>query len=107
MTKVERIKILGTKYISYRAYEPSTLTGAHSTLTTINDEWYGEIASRRLPAELDTLPMYSSTRLQAVRSWQKEQYEEGYAAIYAAYPHLQGIPHHKDMGEISSLEYGE
>jgi len=64
----------GDGYYVADAWEPTSgPMGGHSTITTFDGVWYGQIGTRRLPADLDALPAYSDERSQAVRAWMAEE----------------------------------
>jgi hypothetical protein len=103
---VERYNIIGTRRWVYDAWEPSERNGempfSHSTIRTVDGRWMGRIGTRRLPAELEALPAYSSERARAVGAFHEAQYEEAYAAIIAAFPAAEhGC---RSMGEIATVE---
>ena len=70
---------IGT-YRSYSAWEPGRITNTHTTITCLEEGWYGRIGTRILPAELEALPR-SDDRTIRVHSWQEDQYMEAYIAI--------------------------
>ncbi len=80
MIKVTGQRIMGTSTTVYEAYEPSSVAGNHSTITTIDGEWFGKIATRRLPAEINAMPI-GLERSAAVDAFHKARYAEAYAAI--------------------------
>lgn len=95
---VRKSRIIGTRIDVYVVWEPSALTGQHSSLTTIDGKWYGRVGTRPLPAALDALPAMSDERYNAVKRFHEEQYQEAYALIIATHPEaFYGRP---DMGEI-------
>jgi hypothetical protein len=84
--------IYGTKYTVFKVYEPTTLMGHHSAITHIDNEgWYGDIASRRLPAYLESLSAYSEERRKAVNSWREAQYMEAKELIFEMFPELNEV----------------
>ena len=82
--KVTGQRIMGTSTTVYEAYEPSSVMGnhssSHSTITMIDGEWYGKIATRRLPADINAMPI-GPERSAAVDAFHKARYAEAYAAI--------------------------
>jgi len=86
----------------YTAWEPSSYTGNHSVLTTLAvagvERVYGDVASTRIPAELDALKSMSRERETRVRAFQAAQKERAYNAILEAFPEAAGGE--RDMGEI-------
>lgn len=83
---IHKTKLLGTSRVAYSAWEPSSYTGAHGTLMTIDGRVMGKVGTNHLPAELNALPAYSNERSLAVRAWIDSQKERAYAAIVAAVP---------------------
>lgn len=93
---VKETRIIGTDTKVYEAWEPddggrtadSTLSlFGHSTITSIDGQWYGTIGSRRLPQAMDDfLPKRSQLRSDRVACWQQNQYNEAYTYIETAYP---------------------
>jgi hypothetical protein len=67
-TVVKATRIIGTDTIVYSAWESSTPTGAHATITRIDDEWFGKIGTRRPPAEVTDMPAMSDERYAAARA---------------------------------------
>jgi len=97
---VARFSVIGTKMIVYEVWEPSSLMGRHSTVRTINGEWYGRLGTKSLPYEIDQLPAGSNERLLAVGRWLDQQYEEAYRIILAAYP--EAFTGRRSMGTITT-----
>ena len=83
--KVTATHILTTPFIVYAAWEP--LAGHSASM--FDGAWYGELTARPLPPEIDALPYGSPERHAAVTAWHEDRYQESYAAILAAYPHLR------------------
>lgn len=87
-----RYNILTTTYVCYAVYEPSSLMGNHSTITSTEKHgWLGDITTRRLPPELDALPgwrpgYWPEDRIAQVTAWQREQDAEAEAIIRAIWP---------------------
>ena len=86
----------------YSAWEPGKVMGNHTSITRIDEEWYGQIGSRMLPAELEALPAYTQERLDKVQAWQEAQYTEAYHAIREEVE-VPGSARYS-MGEISWTE---
>lgn len=79
--------MLTTSFVCYKVYEPSSLFGNHSSITRHPEHGYlGDITTRRLPAELDALPVYSDERYQAVKAYHKSLEEQAEAYILQAFP---------------------
>jgi len=95
---VKRYNIITTDLWCYRAYEPSSIMGAHSTITTIDGKWYGEIGSRRLPGWMDAMPS-GDERSRVVGEYIEANYEQEYALIVRAFP--EAANGRRSMGEIS------
>lgn len=90
----------------YVAWEPSTITGPHQTITHLEGHgWVGEVASRRwrsfLPPSVQRLP--SPAFCAAVEAFTAAREAEAIAAILAAHPELHQIPHRTDCGHIVTL----
>jgi hypothetical protein len=96
---VQRYKILGTDIHVHAVWERYS---NHSTMTTINGEWYGRIGTRRLPAFMEALPAMSDERSRIVGEWHDAQYAQAYEMILRAFPEL--IPTRQSMGEIETYE---
>jgi len=101
--KVRGTRIIGTDVTVYEAYEPSSVTGPHSTITTIDGEWYGKIATRRLPDDINAIPV-GPERSAAVYAFHNQRYAEAYSAIESS-GLLNGTPHKRDYGDIEVLTY--
>ena len=82
---VQKYRIIGTNTVCYSAWEPSSYTGPHHTLTTIDGKVYGQVSTLRIPPEIDALPC-GWDRSDACARWYADQYERSYAAIVAAHP---------------------
>lgn len=95
---IQRYSILTTDILVYSAWEPSTITGRHSTITSLNNKWYGRIGSRLLPPDINKIP-FGPERLAAVEKWHKDQYQEAYSLIIEAFPEAK--TGHRDMGDIT------
>lgn len=88
---VYKASIAPTGRLVYTVYEPSSYCGPHSTLFTINDCVHGAVTSRRLPKEIDAIPVrvagkWNQARFDAIDVWRAGLREECYAAIVSAYP---------------------
>jgi hypothetical protein len=99
--KVERYRILGTRTMIYCVWEPSSPMGGHSTITTINGEWYGRVGTRRLPAWMESLKSMSDERARIVGEYHEAQYQQAYEIIRNAFPEVS-ILAHESMGELST-----
>lgn len=75
--------------------EPSSYTGPHGTVRTIDGKVYGRIGTLRSES---TLPAMSVEREREVRAHYEAEYERAYAAIVAEYP--EAADGRRDMGEI-------
>ncbi len=98
---VHKYNIIGTNLIVYNAWEPSSITGKHSTITFIDSKCYGQIGTRRMPPEIDVLPAGSEERIKAVRRNYEEQYQEAYRIIIEAFPEASAGT--RDMSDIEVL----
>ncbi|MBA7608583.1 hypothetical protein ES703_15761 [subsurface metagenome] len=96
---VKKYSVATTNLIVYEAWEPSAIMGRHTSITSIDSEWYGRIGTRYLSPELEKLPAGSEERLRAVGKWHHEQYEEAYKLIIQAFPEAEGGK--RSMGEIT------
>lgn len=97
--KVQRTEIIGGG-VTYSAWAPSSLTGNHGTISTIDGAWYGRLGTERLPADLEALPAMTEQRSTAVRAWQNTRYEAAYEAILEAFPGAFGG--RRTMGSIDA-----
>lgn len=86
VVKVRRIQIIGTGMFVYKAYEPTTLHGPHSGITSFGGEWYGDIATRTPTPELQALPAMSTERYEAIGEWYRQNRAEACAIILQAFP---------------------
>lgn len=68
--------------IVFTAWEPSTITGEHSTITTIGGVWYGQIGTNPDRATYEHLPV-GDARSQAVNAAYEAKRREAVAAIMA------------------------
>lgn len=90
----EKFNIIGTTVEITKVWEPRA---AHSTITTHDGVWYGQIGTEGLPADLDHMPC-GEARYIAVKQWQAEKYARAYALILQAFPDMSSGK--RDMGEI-------
>ena len=83
---VHRYSVAGTRgLVVYAAYEASSYFGPHSSLFTIDGQTCGTLPSRRLPTEIDALPV-GQERFDAVDAFRHANEAEAYAAIVLAFP---------------------
>lgn len=75
----------GSGRVIFGAYEASSYFGDHSSLMTIEGQTCGSIASRRIPAEIDALPV-GPVRWEALDAFRAANLREAFAAILAAFP---------------------
>lgn len=100
-------RIIGTPHVVFSCYEPARGYESHSSFLTINGQHMGRVGTRRLPPEIDALPgpyVYGvadegAARMAAVDRWHRDQYEECYRAICAAFP--EACDGRRSSGEIS------
>lgn len=94
---VKRFQIATTTTIVHQAWEPSTIRGPHSSVTTIDGSWYGRIGTDPDPGLYNHLPV-GPERSAAVKAAYAQRYAVAYAAIIACFPETaDGI---KSDGEI-------
>lgn len=91
---INRYSIAGTRSIDYAVWEfagASILDAGHSTITFIDGKLYGEVRSRRVPADIDKLPAWTRERVAAVQAWRAslETFERSLVAL--AYPEFATI----------------
>lgn len=88
---VRATRIIGTKLVVFSAWEPSAMMGKHRTITTFDgdSEWYGQIGSRPLPADIEVLKGGSPERSEALRQFRQAQQIEAFGAIRAAFPEAE------------------
>jgi hypothetical protein len=106
---VQRVRIAGTNYHVFSAWEPSSHFGKHYSITTIDGQIYGRVGTERLPDELEKLPAFSQERGEQVIAWRQEQYQRSYQMIRTAFDididntceSMIGKPR-EDMGEIGA-----
>ena len=80
--KIHKIRIIGTSTVVYSAWEPSSVMGPHSTITTFDGSWFGRVGTR---------------------TFREDEFQQAYGAILSEYPGLALVPHKKDMGEIVTV----
>ena len=95
---IKKYSVATTDLVVYEAWEPSAIMGKHSTITSIDGQWYGRIGTRYLPPELERLPR-GDERSRAVGKWHEDQYEEAYNLIIKAFPEAEAG--RRSMGEIT------
>jgi len=82
---IHRYAISGTNLTVYEVREPSELCGPHSNIMRHkhphHSGYWGELGTRRLPPELDSLPAMSEERASAVRAYHDALYSLAYEAI--------------------------
>jgi hypothetical protein len=100
--QVHRYSICATNCVVYSVYESiggSYFSVTHSTtMTGPNDERFGTVMSRRLPAHIDAMPR-GDGRIAACESFRKEKAELCFSLIARAYPGLRGT-RDEFMGEV-------
>lgn len=101
---VQRYKIIGTELEVFEAWERETgKTGtsffSHSTITTIDGQWYGRVGTRCLPADVEALAPGSDERIARVRDWHQRQAQQAHESIIAAHP-VAAWGERKDDGTI-------
>lgn len=50
-------RIIGTARVVAVVLEPGSLTGTHSSVTTVGGKWYGYLGTRVLPADVEAMPV--------------------------------------------------
>jgi hypothetical protein len=100
---IQKTRIIGTKIVAYSAWTPSSYTGRHQTVTSIDGVCHGKVGTERIPAEIDALPVYTQERADAVLAWYAAQREIAYAAILAAHPEA-AAGQRDGMGQIEVVE---
>lgn len=94
---VQRIPIITSSTVVFTVYEkadhPLEAGGTHSTIMTFDgrDGWYGRLGTRRLPNEINVIPV-GKERFTSVDAFHRAQYEEAYRAILDSYPELEANP---------------
>ena len=84
-------------YYVYSVWEPTNgPTGNHSTITTIGDKWYGRVGTRRLPSDIDAIPV-GEKRFAAVAEHHKAQYDLSYDLIRMCF--------HNEIGDFSRCRF--
>lgn len=89
---VERYRILGTDIFVHVAYEPLVKSkehpfGDHSTITTIDGKWFGQISTTYLPETFKDLKVGSKERTDAVIEYYASEYQRAYAEIIEVFPY--------------------
>lgn len=104
-TVVQKIQIIGTQLFVFSAWRFVDSLGAgcerFSSLTSVGDQWLGQIGHQVLPAELDALPACTDERATAVRAWHQRLYSWAYQEIETVFPEAADPNGHRDMGEIT------
>ena len=98
---VRRYRIIGTRSIVYDAWEPAQPADGHSMLTGHGGQWWGQIGSGPLPAEVDALPAWSDARSRAFRAWQRREHARAYTLILRVFPDAAHGRRHD--GEITRI----
>jgi hypothetical protein len=96
---VHKYNIGCTNRIIYNAWEPSTITGNHSTITTFDGKWYGRIGTNPDKSMFSHLEPCSIERHHAVNKAYQQQYDRAIKYIKEAYPELKETVM-TDRGEI-------
>lgn len=81
---VKRTNIITTDMYVYSVWEPSAVMGRHSTITTFDGVWFGQIGTRPLPANIESLS--GPKRYEAVKAFHAAQYQEAHALIREVFP---------------------
>lgn len=85
---VHRYNIITTPHWVYTVYEPDNRD--HTSLFYEGDQRLGKISSRKLPPEIDALPV-GPTRWDAIKVWRDQLDEQIGALINLAFPETAGI----------------
>jgi hypothetical protein len=99
---VTKCYIIETKFAIYNAWEPSSLSGKHGTVTTINDKWYGKIGTDPDPDKFKHLPV-GDERYEAVHAAYEERRQLAEKYIHEAFPETIG----KVINSYSEIEVNE
>ena len=67
--------------ITFTVWEPGSVIGTHSTITTINGKWYGRLGTRMLTPELADLPAGTDYRVNMVNGFRLNQENIAYSLI--------------------------
>jgi hypothetical protein len=94
---VYRFRVLGTRMTVYAVYEPTYNGADHGTVTTFHGRWYGRVGTRRIPPEIQALPL-GEERTRAVEAHYSQQYELAYQVILRAFP--EAADGEREAGEI-------
>ena len=92
---VNRYNLIGTERLEYTVWEPAgptILDNTHSSITFIDGKLYGEVHTRRVPADLDKLPAWTHERVTAVQAWQAALKTFERSLITLAYPECILVP---------------
>ena len=91
---IQRYNIIGTTHIEYRVWEFSghILDNNHSCITFIDGKLYGELHSRRVPADLDKLPAWTTERVKAIQAWRNGLDVWEASLIALAYHETANVP---------------
>lgn len=106
-TTIKATHILTTPRVVLTAWEPTDgLAGAHGSISTIDGAWVGNVATRRLPAEIEALPAGSEKRFEAALAWREALRSEIVGAIRDALacPSLLGLPRWSRLDESDRTE---
>lgn len=102
-TLVQRSRLIGTSTLQYAAWAPIEGIGfgcPYSTITHMNDRWWGRLGTEReLPPELEALPVRSQERWERVHAWHDANYDRAYQLIERAFP--EAAAGHHSMGDIT------
>jgi len=94
---VKRFRVIGTQTVVYQAWEPSGIRGRHSSVTTVDGQWYGKVGTDPDPALYDHLPV-GDERSRNLQQAYQERYAVAYQAIIEACP--ETADGHRSDGEI-------
>lgn len=98
-----RVRVIGTRFLGYTAWEKSSLFGPHTSLCSHEQVYYGQFGTD-LPPEIASLPLGSKARLAALDARRVAVAERAYALIVEAFPEA-GDAHTKrrPSGEIERV----
>jgi hypothetical protein len=99
---VHKYSIAGAAVLVFTVYEPSSLCGMHSTKTSHEGAWVGELCTRELPIEIEAMKPFSDERYQWAQTWRLSLEAECYALIVLAFPEANGGTRRK--GEIEIVQ---
>lgn len=95
---VHKYSVAGCRsLVVFAAYEASSYFGPHSSLMTLDGQTCGSLPSRRLPADIDAIPV-GPARFAAVDAFRAANEAAAYEAIVAAYP--EAADGRRQNGEI-------